>query len=529
MSRVSRRLQIKTSLGSVFEFSLIATIPSELIPLCAAAAGRPRWEYQAYVSVAFIMIGLLVATLVLAHFEARKVITASLASLPRNHVLLNGTHMNGDIFDLRKISASPQTSLLSDNLYLPCQDNSEQPRTTTKELVITEKMKSNSYPQPLRRSSSDSCERLTSNNNSITSETSEYDRFKAKTNDNDLKKKQKKTTSGSQQTKRKDSDTETPKPLVLGFPNVSTIDTTAIELLNSECPEHETVKSQRDSSSSDGNSVSGEAFVSTLPAKKDKSKIRKKTAKVSPALLSVEEKKTKVIDKAKVHNSENTKDKEKTDIFEKGKDRKGKQNNETKEDSKEPKKQDVGSKPVKLQNNKATSKTSRKTSLPTELEKTHPKTKLDKSKSLPTGSVSKTQSSKSGHCVANKRNTSKQTQHIEDTPHTITEAINSALEITLKHSPTAETSQNCSRSHSRCSSTSPSPPLSDSSQNLSQSSRSSSYSSVVGSEESVNSDTPARRKKRSKNQKPSPLVIQKPTGHTSKFLTFIMQLLFYTR
>lgn len=500
----------------MFEFSLIATIPSELIPLCAAAAGRPPWEYQAYVSTAFLMIGLLVATLLLAHFEARKVISASLASLPHNHVLVNGTHMNGDIFDLRKISASPQTPLMPDDLYLPRQDDSEQSRTSAKEVAASDKMKGNSYPQPFR-SSCDSCERLTSNNNSIISEASEYDRLKVKPNDNDFKKKQKKTASVNQQTKRKDSDSETPKPIVLVFPNVSTIDTTSLELLNSECPEHETVKSQRDSSSSDGNSVCSETSVSTLPAKKDKSKIRKKTAKVSPALLSVDEKKTKVVDKGKVKNSENTKDKEKTDTLEKVKDRKGKQNNETKEDSKEPKKQDVASKPVKLQNNKATSKTSRKTSLPTELEQTHPKPKLDKSKSLPTGSVSKTQSSKSS--TANKKNSSnsgKHTQHIEDTPHTITEAINSALEITLKHSPTTETSQNGSRSHSRCSSTSPSPPLSDSSQNLSQSSRSSSYSSVVGSEESVNSDSSARRKKLSKNQKPSPLVIQKPTGHTSK-------------
>ena len=520
VSRVSRRLQIKTSLGSVFEFSLIATIPSELIPLCAAAAGRPRWEYQAYVSAAAIMVCLLAVTLVLAHFEARKLVTASLASLPHNQVLFNGTHMNGDVFDLRKISASAQAPLISDNLYLPRQGTNGSARANTKEVITAEKMKGNSYSQPFRRSSSDSCERLASNNNSITSETSEYDRLKVKANDKDLTKKQKKTTSGNQQTKRKYSDTENSKPFVLAFPCVSATDTSAMELLNSECPVNETVKSQRDSSSSDGNSVCSDVTVATLPAKKEKSKIRKKTAKVSPAFVPVEEKKTKVFEKVKVKDNENTKDKEKTDSLERGKDRKVKQNSETKEDIKEPKKQDVSSKSVKPQNNKATSKTSRKTSLPTELEQTHPKPKLDKSKSLPTGSVSKPQSSKSGHSIANKKNSSnssKQTQQSENTPHTITEAINSALEITLKHSPTSETGQSFSRSHSRCSSTSPSPPLSDSSQNLSQSSRSSSYSSVVGSEESANSEPSARRKKHSKNPKPSPLVIQKPTEHTSKY------------
>ncbi len=511
---MSRRLQIKTSLGSVFEFSLIATIPSELIPLCAAATGRPRWEFQAYISTAAIMICLLIVTLVLAHFEARKLITASLASLPCNQVLLNGTHMNGEIFDLRKISASAQSPIISDNVYLSHQGSNGSARASTKE-VTAEKTKDNSYSQPFRRSSSDNCERLASNNNSITSETSEYDRLKVKANEKDLTKKQRKNT--SQPTKRKDLDTENSKANVISFPGVTAVDTSAMELLNSECPVSETVKPQRESSSSDGNSVCSDTTTPTFPAKKDKSKIRKKTAKVSPAFVPVEEKKTKVVDKLKLKDNESTKDKEKKESLERGKDRKFKQNGESKEDVKEPKKQDVN-KSVKLQNNnKATSKSSRKISLPSELEQTRPKPKLDKSKSLPVSSTSKPQSSKSGHSAANKKNSSKQTQQNEDTPHTITEAINSALEITLKNSPTAETGQSFSRSRSRCSSTSPSPPLSDSSQNLSQSSRSSSYSSVVGSEESANSEPSGRKKKHSKNLKPSPLIIQKPTEHTSKY------------
>jgi hypothetical protein len=508
VSRVSRRLQIKTSLGSVFEFSLIATIPSELIPLCAAATGRPRWEYQAYISSAAIMICLLVATFVLAHFEARKLITASLASLPRNQVLLNATHLNGEIFDLRKISPSTQAPLLPDSMYPPHRDSNGSARVNTKDTIPAEKTKGVSYSQPFRRSSSDNCERLASNNNSITRQTSDsdYDKTKVKPNDKDFTRRQKKTT--TQPIKRKDSDTDNSKSFVQAFPTITAVDTSTTEL-NSECAVNETVKSQRDSSSSEGNnSVFSDTTVRALPAKKDKSKVRKKTAKVSPAFVPVEEKKTKVVEKVKGKDNENIKDKEKTDSLEKGKDRKLKQNTESKEDIKEPKKQDAN-KSVKVQNSKATSKTSRKTSLPCELEQPHSKPKLDKSKSLPISSGGKPQSSKSGN-KKNSSNSSKNTQQNEDTPRTITEAINSALEITLKNSPTAETGQNFSRSHSRCSSTSPSPPLSDSSQ----SSRSSSYSSVVGSEESANSEPSGKRKKSSK--KPSPLVIQKPTEHTSK-------------
>lgn len=458
------------------------------------------------------MICLLIVTLVMAHFEARKLITASLPSLPQGQILLNGTHMNGDLFDLRNISAPTQSPLISQNLYAPRQDSNGSSRTARKEAVPVEKPKACSYPQSVRGSFSENSERLASNNNSITTEASEYDRHKVKTNDKDLGRKQKKTT--SQQTKRKDLDIDNPKTSVLAFPN-NTIDSTTIELTNSGCPGDESVKLQRNSSSSDANSVSSDVTVASLPGKKDKSKIvRKKSAKVSPAVAPVEEKKTKVVDKVKVEDNESTKDKEKTDSFEKTKQRKTKQ--EAKEDNtgKESKKHDAVSKLVKPLNNRTTNKTSRKTSLPTELEQTHSKPKLDKSKSLPAGSTSKTQSSKSGQNVANKKNSNK-TQQNGDTPHTITEAINSALEITLKHSPTAETNQNLSRSHSRCSSASPSPPLSDSSQNLSQSSRSSSYSSVVGSEESANSEHSVRKKKHH-SKKPSPLVIQKPTEHTSK-------------
>ena len=504
----------------MFEFSLIATIPSELIPLCATAAGRPRWEYRAYVSAFALMICLLVVTFVLAHYESRKLITASLTSLPHNHVLLNGTHLTGEIFDLRKISASPQAPLIPDNNYIPPQRSKlGSTKTTTEEANNVEKAKGNSYTQSHRKTSSDCCERLVSNNNSIASEASEYERLKVKPGDKDQARKQKKITSSNQQS-TKNSDTGNSKPYVMPFPSVIKIDNPAIELPNSMHPVSDTGKSQRDSSSSEGASVFSDASVATLPVKKDKSKIRKKTAKVSPAFIPVDEKKTKVSDKIKVKEHEDTKEKGKTDSLDRGNDKKAKQIDKTKQDTKEAKKQDLNTKTVKQLNNKSTGKTTRKTSLPSDLEPTRPKTKLDKSKSLPSDSVTKPLSSRSGLNSTNKKNSlnsNKKTQCNEDTPHTITEAINSALEITLKHSPTNETSQNFSRSHSRCSSTSPSPPLSDSSQNLSQSSRSSSYSSVVGSEESTNSEPTTRKKKHSK-QKPSPLVIQKPAGHSSKYL-----------
>lgn len=547
MSRVSRRLRIKTALGAVFEFSLIATIPSELIPFCAAAAGRPVWEFHVYVSAIAIMFGLLMAVLMMANFEAKKLIATSFSPSRPSTTFLNGTHMNGELFDLRKITASPEPPSVSNSPYTEATDTngSTNVRRPKKEVISPEKTKGKTSSQAIRRSLNNGCDGLISNNNSISNENQENERNRDKVKNIDSPwkesgKKQRKSSSGSQTVKRKDSDSEVPKPIVPSSFR-ATLETMPDQVFQTEVTDSGTISPtySRESSSSDANSVCCDT-PTTLPSKKERSKVRKKTAKVSPAVITAEEKRSKV--KGAEKEKTKTKEKEKSNnALESGKDKKNRHGIDTKEENKEPRKQEVSTKTLRSQKEKSAK--TRRISLPVELEHGNGKSKDDRSKShqstSATNSTGKTHSQAGKSATSNKKNpishsnslpastrAQKQTSDLaefsDETPHTITEAINSALEITLKQSPTGDSAnpKSSSREQSRCSSVSPSPPLSDSSQNLSQSSRSSSYSSVVGSEESAsgsNENCHKRNKKQhSKAPKPSPLTIQKNTSTRKK-------------
>ena len=550
MSRVSRRLQIKTALGSVFEFSLIATIPSELMPLCANAAGRPVWEFHVYVSAIAVMICLLMVVLVMARFEANKLVAKSLATLHSNTTLLNGSHINGELFDLRKITAPSQTPTVSNNPCQPRQENGSTNVQCSRTEVTTH---TSMYSQTSRRNSSDSYERFVSNNNSISPKTSEdeHNRGKGKSSEGFIKdssKKQKRGNSGSRTPKRRDSGSEASKPVPLCNSAVA-LEAIADEVFQSHLPNNGGTSPtfSRGSSSSETNSVCSD--VPTIATKKEKPKGRKKTAKVFPVVIPVDEKKSKAGDKEKVKSAEKAKEnekskekekekeKERNNTSEKRKDKRNKHDVEIKEHSKESRKHEGQFKTPKFENDKV----SRRVSLPVELEHTNSKPKEDKPKShqsLVTSTAGKNQgnssrsvtsgSSKKAKAVHSnslptvtraRKQTSEPREFSNEVlaPHTITEAINSALERTLKHSPTSDTGNQKSSPHnlSRCSSLSPSPSPSDLSPNLSQSSRSSSYSSVVGSEES-GSGSSEHSGKRKKARKPSPLTIQKKTGTSSK-------------
>lgn len=428
------------------------------------------------------MILLLFFTLILAHFEAKKLISSETATLRNQHDVLNGAAvMNGDIFDLRKIAASLQTPSAVHNHYDAHKDDSNS--CLMKENNLDEP-KSTCYSRS-RRTLIENSVRLNSNNNSITAET---------TLANEQCKKQKKIVMNSQALKTSDPVTvKTTKPFGVVLPNASS---SAIAL-----------KSQMNTHSHKA-TTDASKIVSTLPVKKEKSKIRKKTAKVAPVCVSVHDKRTNTIELVKIKENDVI-----NELLAKPKDGKSRQTRETVEEIKEPRKQDVASYTVKSSNSKCTSKTSRKTSL-SELEKSQTKPKIEKSKSHPLNSTSNLYSTKMEQSTFNKKKSGKQAK--QETPLTITEAINSALEITLKSSPLTEL--DTSRNEFRSSSTCPSPSLSDSSQNLSQSSRSSSYSSVVGSEEPTHIEHIRERKKTSKSRKQSRLVIQKPAEITSKYI-----------
>ena len=56
MSRVTRKLEVKTTVGPVMEFTLVATIPTHLLPLCSSALGRNSWEPVVQI-VAVVLMG----------------------------------------------------------------------------------------------------------------------------------------------------------------------------------------------------------------------------------------------------------------------------------------------------------------------------------------------------------------------------------------------------------------------------------------------------------------------------------------
>ena len=100
MSRVTRRLEIKTTFGPTMEFTLVATIPPYILPLCAAAMGRSSWEPVLQVLTVVIMVSVFIAVIVAAYSEARSILGIS---LPTTNLLLN-CEERGQVFDLKTIT-----------------------------------------------------------------------------------------------------------------------------------------------------------------------------------------------------------------------------------------------------------------------------------------------------------------------------------------------------------------------------------------------------------------------------------------
>ena len=102
MSRVTRRLEVRTTLGRVMEFTLVATIPTHLLPLCSSALGRNSWEPVIQIVAAVLMTVVFLAVVIAAHAEARRLV---FLSHPEVLVLqMKGEEQRGPIFDLNAIA-----------------------------------------------------------------------------------------------------------------------------------------------------------------------------------------------------------------------------------------------------------------------------------------------------------------------------------------------------------------------------------------------------------------------------------------
>lgn len=71
-SRVTRTLRVLTTMGQSLDFTLLATLPHHLLPLCASALPRPYWEPYLHIVAAIIMSAVFIFIIFFAYFDAQK-------------------------------------------------------------------------------------------------------------------------------------------------------------------------------------------------------------------------------------------------------------------------------------------------------------------------------------------------------------------------------------------------------------------------------------------------------------------------
>lgn len=101
MSRVTRKLEVKTTLGPVMEFTLVATIPTHLLPLCASSLGHNSWEPLLRGAVVVLMGVVFLGVVIAAYAEARRL---AFLSHPEVQLLQMKEEHRGPIFDLNAIA-----------------------------------------------------------------------------------------------------------------------------------------------------------------------------------------------------------------------------------------------------------------------------------------------------------------------------------------------------------------------------------------------------------------------------------------
>eukprot|EP00795_Rhopilema_esculentum_P000911 gene911-10667_t len=136
-SRLTRTLRIVTSVNTVLEFTLLATLPHHLLSLCASSLPRPFWEPYFHMVAAFVMSVVFIFVIFGAYVDAQKYVLQCTFGASNSGTVKVGRvseiYTPGNVFNLSSISNiksrtpdkkdSPDgnSSSKSNGLHLPLQ------------------------------------------------------------------------------------------------------------------------------------------------------------------------------------------------------------------------------------------------------------------------------------------------------------------------------------------------------------------------------------------------------------------------
>lgn len=107
-SRVTRSLRVLTTMGQTLDFTLLATLPHHLLPLCASALPRPYWEPYLHIMTAILMSSIFIFIIFFAYFDAQKYVVQCTFTAggvtKRSHGKDLDVYTAGTVFDLNAIA-----------------------------------------------------------------------------------------------------------------------------------------------------------------------------------------------------------------------------------------------------------------------------------------------------------------------------------------------------------------------------------------------------------------------------------------
>ncbi len=108
MSRLVRTLRLISSMNTVLEFTLLATLPHHLLSLCASSLPRPFWEPYLHIVAALVMSVVFFIIVFGAYIDAQKyVLQCTFGSYSGGSVKVrrvSGIYTPGTVFNLNNIA-----------------------------------------------------------------------------------------------------------------------------------------------------------------------------------------------------------------------------------------------------------------------------------------------------------------------------------------------------------------------------------------------------------------------------------------
>jgi len=146
-SRLTRTLRLVTSMNSVLEFTLLATLPHHLLALCSSTLPRPVWEPYLHIVAALGMSVVFICVIVWAYIDAQKYVLQCTFGATNSGTVRVGRvseiYTPGAVFDLNSINGmkvrsndkrdSPDGKVTSkaNGLHLPLQKRSSNEASPT--------------------------------------------------------------------------------------------------------------------------------------------------------------------------------------------------------------------------------------------------------------------------------------------------------------------------------------------------------------------------------------------------------------